>query len=212
MHKALCDTPVLVLPYSFSLIPIHFPGSELPVVSKCIMLILLPRMVFLGVSAWEIPFPALKISHPLIQEGFPGPLSPALRVDTPSSRCVCLCRAFTLQHCLLLFTHCRPVSVSSGSSSMPGTLLVPQQCLFEWNWNHLYMSPVGEPEQRSLAPFCRWGNQVSERLSDGHWVLQQMHDRGGSQVPPISKGRVLCSSSWAGLLLGPPEPFPSPAA
>ena len=119
-----CLIPFPLFPYIFTVVSfLWFPNASL--------LISLPRVVFLGVSAWEIPFPALKISHHLIQEGFPDPLSPALRVDTPSSRCVCLCRAFTLQHCLLLFTHCRPVSVSSGSSSRPGTLLVPQQCLFE---------------------------------------------------------------------------------
>ena len=67
--------------------------------------------------------------------------------------CVCLCRAFTLQHHALLFAHCHPVSVNSVFNSMPVTLLVPQKCLFEWN--HFYMRPLNEPEQRSLVPCCR---------------------------------------------------------
>lgn len=73
---------------------------------------------------------------------------PDLGVD--SRVCVCLCRAFTLQHHALLFAHCRPMSVNSVFNSMPVTLLVPQKCLFECN--HLYTRPLNKPEQRSLAP------------------------------------------------------------
>lgn len=37
--------------FSLSIIPVHFLSSELPVVSKCIRPILLPRMMFLSLSA-----------------------------------------------------------------------------------------------------------------------------------------------------------------
>lgn len=50
-HKAGCDSLPLSCLIPFPLFPHIFLSSELPVVSKCIMLIALPRVVFLGLSA-----------------------------------------------------------------------------------------------------------------------------------------------------------------
>lgn len=64
VHKASCGSPVPVLPYTLSLIPIHFLSNKLPVVSKCIMLTPLHRMVFLDLYAWEFFSSAFKDQPP----------------------------------------------------------------------------------------------------------------------------------------------------
>lgn len=85
VHKALCGSPVSVLPYTFALMyPVHFLSNEVPMVFKCIMLISLPRMEFLRLYTWEIFFVCFKRSS-TISSRSPSLTHwpPDLWVDTP---------------------------------------------------------------------------------------------------------------------------------
>lgn len=103
-----CTRP-LVIPLSlsslisFPLSHIFFIDSECPMVSRCIILISLTRIVFLGLSAWEIPFPAFK-DQPLPHSRC-IPWRTVFLTSGWTAECVCACVGHSPCSIMLYYLH-----------------------------------------------------------------------------------------------------------